>query len=326
MNNCFDKYKPVFKYIGGKRWLKDELREKTEYILKQNKNINQYYEPFCGALGSFLSIYPILYKYNIKNIILNDINTNLIGFYNLVYKNPNYIIKKYSKIEKEYNKMIPKQLLNIEQNNSNEFKNLMKDAYEFFSNIRKIYNNPNTNKKEKAVYLLFLQKHSFNGIYRENLKGEYNSSFNYSNKFINLDNIIYNINCLHEILKQSNIKFLNKDFLKIKVEQEKTLIYADPPYVNINLINNIDDKNINNYSGSKFDIKKQIKLINLLKNSNCIYSNHKNNELISLFKKNNNNKVNIYEYNRKNIITPKKDTRSNEKIEILITNLLIKNS
>lgn len=324
MNNYFNNSKPIFKYIGGKQWLKNELREKTEYILANNQNIQEYYEPFCGALGAFLSIYPILIKYNIKKIMLNDINTNLINFYKLVYKNPKYIIKKYSKLEKEYNKTIPKKLINIQQNKSEEFKNLMTDAKNFYFNIRTIYNNQDTDKKDKAIYLLFLQKHSFNGVYRENLNGEYNSSFNYSNKFINIDYIINNINHLYNIFNKSNIKFFSKDFLKIKVVQNNTLIYADPPYVNINSFDDINVKNINNYSSSQFDLKKQIKLINFLKNSNCLYSNHKNNELINLFKLNNNNDLHIYEYNRKNIISSKSNNRNSDKIEILITNSLTK--
>ena len=60
------KIKPLFKYIGGKSWLRAELRYLVEKIFENNK-YNSYCEPFVGGLGSFLNIYDILLKNNIKN-------------------------------------------------------------------------------------------------------------------------------------------------------------------------------------------------------------------------------------------------------------------
>lgn len=45
-----EKIKPLFKYIGGKSWLRDELR-KNVYESLVNKNITAYAEPFTGGLG-----------------------------------------------------------------------------------------------------------------------------------------------------------------------------------------------------------------------------------------------------------------------------------
>lgn len=44
---------PLFKYIGGKSWLKDELNNTVNKVLKDNPNIDTYIEPFAGGLGAF---------------------------------------------------------------------------------------------------------------------------------------------------------------------------------------------------------------------------------------------------------------------------------
>ena len=49
----------LFKWIGGKSWISNKLNEKTNEIIK-DKNIITYVEPFCGGLGSFLSLFETL--------------------------------------------------------------------------------------------------------------------------------------------------------------------------------------------------------------------------------------------------------------------------
>lgn len=306
---------PLFKYIGGKRWLKSYLRDSIRNILDKNKKITDYVEPFSGGLGAFFSISDILHEYNVKNITLNDINSQLISFYQLVYNDPNTLITQYNDIESEFLNTFPSKssLLNVENNEDKKI--LLKNTNEYYKNIRHKFNLlKNKNCLETSAYLLFLQNHCFNGIYRENQKGEHNTPFNWEAKYISPDIISEKIMKAHNVFKQFNIKFSNTSFENIKYNK-KTLYYVDPPYINENIIEN-------KYHKEGFNLEKQELLIKCLKNTNFIYSNHKSNLLSQLFSKIILNNIELQEIARKNIISSSKESRKEDKIEVLISHLL----
>ena len=155
---------------------------------------------------------------------------------------------------------------------------------------------------------MFLQKHSFNGIYRENGKGEYNSPFNWSEKIINEDYIknLYNLNHLFNKFK---INFTNISFEDIEYSRNM-LVYLDPPYINL-------DIQENSYNKNRFGLIEQKKLIQLIKNSTFIYSNHNHQDILNEF---NVQKITINTeiISRRNLISAKADSRKNKKEELLI--------
>lgn len=321
---------PIFKYIGGKTWLKENLREEVENALKKNKNIKSYSEPFVGGLGSFLSIYDILVKNNIKNIVLNDVNSRLINFYKIVNENPEKLIKKYIALEFKYSKTIPKELnikIKNKQITKNELRELLRNAEKFFNKIRARFNAKlQTNNKlkkdelekkymtlELASYLLFLQNHCFNGVYRENSKGEYNTPFNWGCKIFQEKEIETKILTVNGIFKNFNIIFLSETFENLSYNK-KTLYYLDPPYLNKT------GNNENNYNKNIFDLSKQKKLIFIIKKTTFVYSNHKNSIIINEFNKQN-IKIKLKEVVRKNKISSSAKTRSEDKIEIIVSSL-----
>lgn len=53
--------KVLFKYIGGKTWLKDVIRTHIKDIVIK-KEIEVFIEPFAGGLGCFLNIYDAPYS------------------------------------------------------------------------------------------------------------------------------------------------------------------------------------------------------------------------------------------------------------------------
>lgn len=154
--------------------------------------------------------------------------------------------------------------------------------------------------------LLFLQKHSFNGIYRENLNGDYNAPFNWSNNLISLSVVESNFKMVHSLLNKFDIIFSNKDFSEV-ISEKDSLYYLDPPYYN-------EKMQENNYNKNRFDLEKQKLLIALIQDKNFIYSNHYNQNLIDLFscdKK-------IIKINRKNIISSKSESRKEDKEEMIV--------
>ena len=301
-----DKIKPLFKYIGGKSWLRDELRKNISECLA-NKKVLTYIEPFAGGLGSFLGIYDILLENNVKNIILSDINETLIFTYQSIKDNPKEFIKEFLLIESNFVDCIDKGWKNIKD--KNELKIQLKEAEQFFNKIKKEFNiNKSFVDIRQSARLVFLQKHAFNGVYRENSKGSYNTPFNWSGSNM-LDNIELKVIELNILFNKFNLKFINQSFELIDYNQE-TLYYLDPPYINEAIGENKYNKDI-------FSINTQIDLIDKIKDVNFIYSNHKSEILLKELNKI--SKIKIQEINRKNIMSSNSESRKEDKVEILVT-------
>lgn len=301
-----EKTKPLFKYIGGKSWLRDELRKNVSECLT-NKKLSTYVEPFAGGLGSFLSVYDILLENNVKNVILSDINEKLIFTYKIIKDNPEEFIKEFLLVESSFVNCINKGWKNIKD--KNELKINLKEAERFFNKIKKEFNvNKNIVDVKQSARLVFLQKHAFNGVYRENSKGDYNTPFNWSGSNM-LDNIEMKVKEMNILFNKFNLQFINQSFELIEYNED-TLYYLDPPYIN-------EEIGENKYNKDIFSIDTQITLINKIKDVSFIYSNHKSEILLKELNKISNLK--IQEINRKNIMSSSSESRKQDKIEILVT-------
>lgn len=304
----------LFNYIGGKGWLRDQLRLSIEESLNKNKSLDTYVEPFAGGLGAFLNIYDLLKNNNIKNVILNDINKKLITFYQIVQNKPQDLVSKYLVLEKNFAKKIPQEVLVLHKTkDKDKLKVLLKEAENYYKEIRKEYNTL-TDSLEIASRLLFLQNHCFNGVYRENSKGEYNTPFNWEGKIYTEQKIQDKVNTVHDIFKLFNITFSTESFLNLNYNI-KTLYYLDPPY--INEIEALE----NQYHQDSFNVEKQKLLIEKIQHSAFIYSNHDNSILLEEFTKHN-IKIEVLKIARKNIISASNESRKNDKMEILISHHL----
>lgn len=253
---------PFLKWAGGKRQLLSEIKKHIP------DNINTYYEPFVGAGAVFLDLQP-------QTAVINDINSELINCYKVIRDNPEKLILELSKFvnsEEEFYKI----------RNWDKEKN-----YEKRSDI------------EKAARTIYLNKTCFNGLYRVNSKGYFNTPYGkYKNpSFIQEENI-YN---LSKYFKSAKIQFLNKDFENVLKEAKKgDFVYLDPPYYPIN-----KTSSFTGYSQNGFSEKEQIRLKSvldilnskgvffLLSNSCCdfIKNLYKNYEIIEIFAKRNINSV-----------------------------------
>lgn len=301
----------LFNYIGGKTWLKEYLKKEISQILEQKK-LTHYVEPFAGGLGAFLGVYEVLLNHGVKNIILNDINAKLINFYTIVRDNPEELIKEYMILENKYLLTIPESAKSLHKTKDKVvLKTLLKSSEEYYKKVR-----DNFNKAEKAIEsasgLLFLQNHCFNGVYRENSKGGYNTPFNWEARIYTEEKMREKIIVVHNLFKQFNIEFSNKSFQDMDFNNY-SLYYLDPPY--INEVEALE----NQYHKDSFNIEKQKLLIKTVKNSVFVYSNHDNDLLLNEFK-NNGVKIKIKKIPRKNIISASNESRKTDKIEILVSN------
>ena len=321
MLNPLDEVKPLFKYIGGKRWLKNNLEEHFRNVLS-NRSLTTYCEPFVGGMGAFLSIYNVLLDNGIKKVILNDINVNIINFYKIINGEDGMshkdLIVEVIDLERELHDLIPvgtKQMHKLKE--KEKIKIRLRDANWFFGEKRKRFNelllieNKNTAEIiESASLLMFLQTHCFNGVYRENSRGEYNTPFNWEATTKTQKQITEDVKAVKNVFSKFEMIISNSSALDLEYSKD-VFYYLDPPYIN-------DGENENKYHKDHFDKEKQLKLIANLKDNVFVYSNHNNQEIKDAFD------LHGVEYNleivrRKNIMSASVESRKEDKEELIIS-------
>jgi len=266
--------KSPIKWLGGKHSLKDEISEKIIPI-----SFNKYIELFCGGLSIFFHLINIEKINKNTKVILNDNNKVLILFYKMIKENSELLIKKIKSI---CNSKIDY------YDHRTKFNTLL---LKFNEN-----NNLNENDIELSALFLYLNKTCYNGLYRLNKKGLFNSSYN-KKKYIIPKNEVENIKNISVIFNTFNINFKNENYENIKIDEKDTLVYLDPPYFKLNktsfLYNN------------KFDFDQYFKNINLIKDSYIVCSNSfcekvlENSKNFEIYKINSNKKINSNILDRK---------------------------
>lgn len=206
--------KPFLKWAGGKGQLLQKFRELYPQELK-DKKIRNYYEPFTGSGAVF---FDIAQQYEIENAYLYDINDELILTYKVIQQDTLKLIEHLYKYQKVYLKLTGEQ------------------RSEYFYKQRINYNRNRltvdyTKYAEswiaRAAQLIFLNKTCFNGLYRVNSKGEFNTpAGDYKNPTICDEN---NLQAVSKVLTIANIK--KADFTQVKKDlKASSFVYFDPPY------------------------------------------------------------------------------------------------
>ncbi len=234
--------KPFLKWVGGKRQLLEQF-EKLYPIELKIKKIKNYYEPFVGGGAVF---FDIAQNYEVENAFLYDINDELILTYKVIQKDVQKLIEFLFRYDKQYKKL------------SEE------DRKQFFYEIRQNYNlqrfNIDYNKYSdnwipRAAQTIFLNKTCFNGLFRFNSKGEFNSPVGkYKNpKILDKQNLL-NVSKLLEIatIKKADFSEVKKDI------KESSFVYFDPPYRPIS-----KTASFTSYSKFNFQDDEQLKLAGL---------------------------------------------------------------
>lgn len=209
---------PFVKWVGGKRQLLNEIEK---HIPKQ---FSRYYEPFIGGGAVLFHVQP-------KNAVINDSNEELVNLYNIIKESPEELIddlKKHKNEEKYFY-----ELRGIDRE---------KEKYLKLSNI------------QRASRIIFLNKTCYNGLFRVNSSGEFNSPFGrYKNPNIVND---VTIKAVGNYLKNSDIQILNTDYEKSLSKIRKgAFVYFDPPYDPIS-----DSSSFTGYTKNGFDRAQQERL------------------------------------------------------------------
>ncbi|MCE5213512.1 MAG: Dam family site-specific DNA-(adenine-N6)-methyltransferase [Methanobacterium sp.] len=250
--------KPFVKWVGGKGQLLLELEKRLPPDILENKIIPRYIEPFVGGGAVFFFLKT---KYKLKESYLFDNNQDLIIAYEVIKNNHHKLIKELREIENDH-------LKRSEEKRKENFY-IIRDTY------NQQLNNFNFNKYdyqwiERAAYFIFLNKTCYNGLYRQNSKGEFNVPFGrYKNPKICDEN---NLLQVHNALIDT--KLFCGDFTESgSYINNHSLVYMDPPYRPLN-----GTSYFTKYSKDGFDDEDQNKLANFfkemdMKGANLILSN-----------------------------------------------------
>lgn len=234
--------KPFLKWVGGKRQLLDQFEElyPTELKLKKIKN---YYEPFVGGGAVF---FDVAQKYEIENAFLYDINEELILTYKVIQKNVNKLIEFLYKYDLFYKKL-----------NEKKQREYYYEIRENF-NLQRFnidYNKYSENWIPRAAQTIFLNRTCFNGLFRFNSKGGFNSPMGrYKNPKILDEQNLLSVSKLFEIatIRKADFKEVRNDI------KNNSFVYFDPPYRPIS-----ETASFTSYSKFNFQDDEQLQLASL---------------------------------------------------------------
>lgn len=184
---------PVVKWVGGKRQLLDEITPRLP------KRITTYCEPFLGGGAVLFSLQP-------RNAIVSDLNADLMLVYEVIRDNVELLITELERHE----------------NTAEYFYHIRdldrdKDAYRGMSPI------------ERASRIIYLNKTCYNGLFRVNAAGEFNTPFgHYKNPNIVNPSVL---RAVSKYLAANNIQLFHKDFEEVLQQVPRgSFVYLDPPY------------------------------------------------------------------------------------------------
>jgi DNA adenine methylase len=179
-----------------------------------------YHEPFLGGASVFLHLKPQGISY------LSDLNSELIDTYIAIRDQPLEVI---------------------------EILSAYRNTKEFYYEIR---SHEPTNETEKAARFIYLNHTSFNGIYRVNLKGEYNVPYGYREKdFLDRAGLM----SVSRALQGSVLRPGDFDIIRENIH-ENDLVFLDPPYTVSH-----NDNGFIKYNQTIFSLEDQVRLSALVR-------------------------------------------------------------
>lgn len=205
------KAKPFVKWAGGKGNLLAQLESLLPTNFDELTDVT-YIEPFVG--GGAMLFHMLNNHKNIRRVVINDINADLIRSYKLIKDNPNELVERLKMIE----------------DNFYRFDDL--GRRELYYAYRDQYNMEDIDPNERSALFIFLNRTCFNGLYRVNSKGQFNVPYGrYRNPIICNEEVIL---ADHELLNRVEVVIRpSGDYKLVKMNlsrKGKNFIYFDPPY------------------------------------------------------------------------------------------------
>lgn len=184
---------PVVKWVGGKRQIRDEILKRIP------ERFSTYYEPFMGGGAVLFALCP-------EKAVVNDVNSELINIYQVIRDDADALVNDLKKHE-----------------NSREYfyslreKDRDRDGYSRLTPV------------ERASRIIYLNKTCYNGLFRVNRAGEFNTPYGYYKN----PNIVNEagLRAVSKYFNRADIRFTCMDFEEVlKNIRKDSFVYLDPPY------------------------------------------------------------------------------------------------
>lgn len=209
---------PVVKWVGGKRQLLPTLTP----LLPER--FTTYCEPFLGGGAMLFWRQP-------QRAVVNDINRDLILMYEVIRDDVEALINA----------------LETHRNESEHFYEVRdwdrnRDFYNALTNV------------QKAARIIYLNKTCYNGLFRVNNAGEFNTPFGNYKK----PNIINapTLRAVSNYFQKSETIFSCRDYAEVLAEIPRgSFVYLDPPYDPVS-----NTANFTGYSRGGFSREDQVRL------------------------------------------------------------------
>jgi DNA adenine methylase len=199
--------KPLFIWAGGKNKM---LKHYKPFMPSEVKT---YCEPFFGGGAMYINI---VNKYSPKELIINDVNTDIIRIYKTIKSDCDAFVKILDELSTEY---LP---LNKDERKNYYYSLRHKHAYDYVS----------WDSTKEAAVLYFLMKTGFNGIYQVNKNT--NDRYGTPSGLLNQKVRVYEKDVVEWWNKSlQNTQILSGDWKGCceYVEDEKdNFVFLDPPY------------------------------------------------------------------------------------------------
>ena len=187
---------PLLKWAGGKRQLRSELTRRLP------ERWGTYFEPFIGG-GALLV--ELTNMDRLDRAVIGDKNPELVNLYRVVKEDPEGLFRA---------------LLDEKFRNDEESYRSLKAEFNTLIGTRK-------HPVERAALLVYLNKHSYNGLWRVNRKGYYNVPFG---KYSRLS-LPSNQSLLKFSRMLGNVTLMHADFEQVvRTAKREDFVYFDPPY------------------------------------------------------------------------------------------------
>lgn len=208
---------PILKWVGGKRQLLDRI----EPLIPK---CSTYYEPFIGGGAVLFSRQP-------EKAVINDSNQELINVYLTIKEEPEALIEKLNEHKEKNSEDYFYRIRALDRD---------KKVFEHMTNV------------ERAARSIYLNKTCYNGLFRVNSSGEFNSPWGrYKNPNITNETTI---NALHSYFNKANIIIKCGDYrVALKGIRKGAFVYLDPPYMPIS-----SSASFTGYTAGGFGEKEQI--------------------------------------------------------------------
>jgi DNA adenine methylase len=213
--------RPLIKWAGGKRQLLPHL------LARVPDRYGTYFEPFIGGGALFVEL---AHRGRHNGAVISDLNPELVNLYSVVQSRPDDLIRELA---------------------DPAFENTEEAFFRFRDEFNALINTPKCPVRRAALFI-YLNKHSYNGLWRVNRSGKYNVPFGRHARLA-----LPTPEDVHRFCRiLQGVAVRGGDFAKVTSRaRQGDLVYFDPPYQPVSKTANFTD-----YTKAGFDFSAQERL------------------------------------------------------------------